>query len=49
MLYSLFATCKLHNVNPTEWLSYVFENINEHKINTIEQLLRQNYAPQIKK
>ena len=44
MLYSLFATCKLHNVNPIEWLTYVFENINDHKINAIEQLLPQNYA-----
>lgn len=44
MLYSLFATCKLHNVNPIEWLTYVFENINEHKINEIEKLLPQNYA-----
>jgi hypothetical protein len=44
MLYSLFATCKLHNVNPIEWLTYVFENINDHKINATEQLLPQNYA-----
>ena len=44
MLYSLFATCKLHHVNPIEWLTYVFENINDHKINTIEELLPQNYA-----
>ena len=43
MLYSLFATCKLHNVNPIEWLTYVFENINDHKINKIEKLLPQNY------
>jgi len=44
MLYSLFATCKLHHVNPIQWLTYVFENINDHKINAIEQLLPQNYA-----
>ena len=44
MLYSLFATCKLHQVNPIEWLTYVFENINDHKINAIEELLPQNYA-----
>jgi transposase len=48
MLYSLFATCKLHNVNPIEWLTYVFENINDHKINNIEELLPQNYAALIK-
>ncbi|WP_153800388.1 IS66 family transposase, partial [Foetidibacter luteolus] len=28
MLYSLFATCRLHNINPEQWLTYVFENIN---------------------
>jgi transposase len=44
MLYSLFATCKLHNVNPIEWLTSVFKNINDHKINAIEELLPQNYA-----
>lgn len=49
MLYSLFATCKLHNVNPIEWLTYVFENINDHKINAIEQLLPQNYAALLSK
>ena len=49
MLYSLFATCKLHHVNPIEWLTYVFENINDHKINAINQLLPQNYAALIAK
>ena len=49
MLYSLFATCKLHNVNPIEWLTYVFENINDHKINVIEALLPPNYARLMKK
>ena len=49
MLYSLFATCKLHNVNPIQWLTYVFENINDHKVNKIEELLPQNYAALITK
>ena len=49
MLYSLFATCKLHQVNPIEWLTYFFENINDHKINAIEQLLPQNYAALLSK
>jgi transposase len=49
MLYSLFATCKLHQVNPIQWLTYVFENINEQKINAIELLLPQNYAALINK
>ena len=49
MLYSLFATCKLHQVNPIEWLTYFFENINDHKINAIEELLPQNYAALLSK
>ena len=49
MLCSLFATCKLHNGNPTEWVTYVFENVNDHKINAIEQLLPQNYAALVDK
>ena len=49
MLYSLFATCKLHTVNPIQWLTYVFENINDHKINAIEELLPQNYAALLNK
>jgi transposase len=49
MLYSLFATCKLHNVNPIQWLTYVFENINDHKINAVHQLLPQNYEALLNK
>ena len=49
MLYSLFATCKLHSVNSIQWLTYVFENINDHKINAIEELLPQNYAASLTK
>jgi hypothetical protein len=49
MLYSLFASCKLHNVNPIEWLTYIFENIHEYKINAIAELLPQNYAALLNK
>ena len=49
MHYSLFATCKLHGVNPIQWLTYVFENINDHKINAIEELFPQNYAASLTK
>lgn len=43
MFYSFFATCKLLNINPFEWMQYVLENIKEHKIKDINQLLPQNY------
>jgi transposase len=49
MLYSLFATCKLHDVNPIQWLTYVFENINDYKINAVQELLPQNYAATLAK
>ena len=49
MQFSLFAICKLYHVNTIQWLSYVFENINDHKINAIEELLPQHYSEMIKK
>jgi len=27
MIYSFFATCKKHEVNPFQWLKYTLENI----------------------
>ena len=43
MLYSLFATCRLHNVNPEKWLTHLFEKINSTKKNELHLLLPQNY------
>jgi transposase len=43
MLYSLFATCRLYNINPVEWLTEVFSKIKDHSINKIHELLPQNY------
>jgi transposase len=43
MLYSLFATCRLHGINPMEWLADILSKIKDHKINAIEELLPQNY------
>ncbi len=44
MLYSLFATCRLHNVNPERWLTYLFEKINITAKDQLHLLLPQNYA-----
>jgi transposase len=44
MIYSLFATCRLHGINPYDWLKYVLQNI--HLCTTQEklaQLLPQNW------
>lgn len=47
MLYSLFATCRLHNINPEKWLTYLFENINSTQKDKLHLLLPQNYTQQI--
>lgn len=44
MLYSLFATCRLHNVNPEKWLTSLFENIKNTPKEQLHLLLPQNYA-----
>ena len=43
IIFSLIGTCKLHNVNPYEWLKYIFENINTHPVNRIQELLPHNW------
>jgi len=47
MLYSLFATCRLHNINPEMWLNQLFENINSTSKKNLHLLLPQNYAAPI--
>lgn len=47
MLYSLFATCRLHNINPEKWLTHLFENINNMPKASLHLLLPQNYTSQI--
>jgi transposase len=39
VLYSLIGTCKLHGVNPEEWLKDVLIRIPRHPINRINELL----------
>lgn len=41
--YSFFATCKLHEVEPYQWLKDVLTRIPDHKINQLEELLPQNW------
>jgi transposase len=48
IIYSLLGTCKINNVNPTEWLSDVFNRILDTKTNDLTDLLpdkwnNQNY------
>ena len=44
MMYSFFATCHAHNVNPLEWLTDVLKRIPSHPVNKIEQLLPHLWA-----
>jgi hypothetical protein len=30
MIYSFFNTCRLHKINPYEWLKEVLENMNRY-------------------
>ncbi|MBK9108640.1 MAG: transposase domain-containing protein [Saprospiraceae bacterium] len=40
----MFATCKLHDINPYEWLTDFFHRIKDHPINRISELLPQNWC-----
>jgi hypothetical protein len=39
MFYSLFATCKVNNIEPVAWLTDVLNSIYETKITQLNQLL----------
>ncbi|MEB2782145.1 transposase [Algoriphagus sp. C2-6-M1] len=43
MIYSFFAMCKYEEVNPQQWLKYVFDNIMDTNIQKIQELLPKNY------
>ena len=43
MVYSLLASCKVHQVNPQQWLTYVLENIMSTKYNDVPSLYPQNW------
>jgi len=43
MMYSFFATCSIHSVNPRDWLSHAIENISDTKMSDLDQLLPSNF------
>jgi hypothetical protein len=47
IIYSLLGTCKLNNVNPTEWLTDVLNRINEHKVTQLTDLLPKIWVEKI--
>ncbi|HLS11718.1 MAG TPA: transposase, partial [Flavobacteriaceae bacterium] len=42
-IYSFFAICKKHEVNPREWLKYTLENILDINHKNIRDLYPQNF------
>lgn len=44
MIYSLLATCKLHGINPYEWLRDVLQRMHLYTTTNIEALLPQNWV-----
>ena len=44
MLYSFFASCKVNNIDPYEWLLDVLNRIADHPIKQIEVLLPQKWT-----
>lgn len=46
VVYTFMAQCKKHNVNPHQWLKYVFENILDTKPSQYHSLLPQNFILQ---
>ena len=46
MVYSLFATCRLHNINPYDWLKDVLERMHLYTTSNIHNLLPQNWKKQ---
>ena len=43
MIYSLVATCRMHNINPFDWLKDVFERMHLYTTKNIHELLPQNW------
>ena len=43
MIYSFFAICQKHQVNPQEWLEYVMDNIMDTKYSQLHRLFPQNF------
>jgi transposase len=43
IFYTLFTNCKIHGIDPYEWLRDVLDRIASHPINRIEELLPQKW------
>lgn len=48
MIYSLMATAKYHDINPTEYLEFVISRISDYPFHQITDLLPQNWKAKFK-
>lgn len=48
-IYSFFATCKKHQVNPWQWVKYVLENLMTTSRKNIHELYPQNFKKTLEK
>ncbi len=44
MMYTFFATCKVNDINPRDWIICVIENIADTKMSELDKLLPQNFG-----
>lgn len=45
MIYSLFSTCTLHNINPYDWLKDVLKKMHDYTMSNLHELLPHNWKP----
>jgi hypothetical protein len=45
MMYSFFGICKLHGVNPQQWLTDVLNRLPDHSVLKLDELLPNNWKP----
>lgn len=45
VIYSLLGTCKIHGINPMLWLTDVFNRIQNHSIQKLDELLPGKWRP----
>jgi transposase len=43
IIYSMFAMCKFHDVDPMDWMTDVLTRVSSHPINKIDELLPMNW------
>ena len=45
MLYTFFAACKHHGIDPEQWLTDVLNRINDYKISQLHELMPHHWTP----